>query len=140
MVGEDTVRMSMKELKRVYVIRQAMAKARRQREAGEVPGVTARQVRRLIQRVRVEGDAGLVHRSRGRPSNRQRGEVGRAAWDHAQCGDVRGMAAAAGDPSISPAASAPTGRGGRAKRMRAPCCRWMARTMRGLRTAARPVS
>jgi hypothetical protein len=72
MVGEDTVRMSMKELKRVYVIRQAMAKARRQREAGEVPGVTARQVRRLIQRVRVEGDAGLVHRSRGRPSNGQR--------------------------------------------------------------------
>ena len=37
-----------------------------------MPGVTARQVRRLIQRVRVEGDAGLVHRSRGRPSNRQR--------------------------------------------------------------------
>ena len=71
MVGEDTVCMSVKELKRVHVIRQAMAKALRQREAGEMLGRTARQVRRLIQRVRAEGDAGLRHRGRGRPANRQ---------------------------------------------------------------------
>lgn len=71
MVGEDTVRMSAKELKRVHVIRQAMGKALQQREASEVLGVTTRQVRRLIQRVRAEGDAGLVHRSRGKPSNRR---------------------------------------------------------------------
>jgi transposase len=71
MVGEDTVRMSVKELKRVHVIRQAMAKAMRQQAAGEVLGVTARQVRRLIQRVRAEGDAGLVHRGRGQRSNRR---------------------------------------------------------------------
>jgi len=71
MVREDTVRMSVKELKRVHVIRQVMAKAVRQREAGEVLGVSIRQVRRLIQRVRAEGDAGLRHRGRGRPSNRQ---------------------------------------------------------------------
>lgn len=71
MVGEDTVRMSVQELKRVHVIRQAMVKALRQREAGEVLGLTTRQVRRLIQRGRAEGDAGLVHRSRGQPSNRR---------------------------------------------------------------------
>jgi transposase len=71
MVGEDTVRMSVQELKRVHVIQQAMGKALRQREAGEVLGLTTRQVRRLIQRVRAEGDAGLVHRSRGKPSNRR---------------------------------------------------------------------
>ena len=71
MVGEDTVRMSVQELKRVHVIRQVMNKALRQREAGEVLGLTTRQVRRLVQRVRAEGDAGLVHRSRGTPSNRQ---------------------------------------------------------------------
>lgn len=75
MVREDTVRMSVKELKRVHVIRQVMAKAVRQREAGEVLGVSTRQVRRLIQRVRAEGDAGLGHRGRGRPSNRQRTPV-----------------------------------------------------------------
>jgi transposase len=71
MVEEDTVRMSVQELKRVHVIRQAMSKALRQREAGEILGLTARQVRRLIQRVRAEGDAGLVHRGRGKPSNRR---------------------------------------------------------------------
>ena len=71
MVGADTVQMSVTELKRVHVIRQVMNKALRQREAGEVLGLTTRQVRRLIQRVRAEGEAGLVHRSRGTPSNRQ---------------------------------------------------------------------
>jgi transposase len=63
--------MNVQELKRVHVIRQAMDKAVRQREASEVLGVTTRQVRRLIQRVRAEGDAGLMHRSRGKPSNRR---------------------------------------------------------------------
>jgi transposase len=78
MVREDTVRMSVKELKRVHVIRQVMVKAVRQREAGEMLGVSTRQVRRLIQRVRAEGDAGLGHRSRGRPSNRQRAPAQKA--------------------------------------------------------------
>jgi helix-turn-helix protein len=63
--------MSVQELTRVHGIRQAMNKALRQREAGAVLGLTARQVRRLIQRVQAEGDAGLVHRGRGKPSNRQ---------------------------------------------------------------------
>jgi Helix-turn-helix domain len=71
MVREETVRMSVPEVKRVHVIRQLMNKALRQREAGEVVGLTTRQIRRLIQRVRAEGDAGLVHRSRGTPSNRR---------------------------------------------------------------------
>ena len=52
-------------------MRQVMEQALRQREAGEVLGGTPRQVRRLIQRVRAEGDAGLRHRRRGRPSNRR---------------------------------------------------------------------
>jgi hypothetical protein len=71
MVGEDTVRRSVQELTRVHVIRHARGKALRQREAGEVLGRTTRQVRRLIQRVRAAGDAGLVHRSRSTPSNRR---------------------------------------------------------------------
>ena len=71
MVGEDRVIMSGKELRRVHVIRQAMAKKLTQEKAGTLIGVTARQVRRLIMRVRAEGDAGLAHRGRGRPSNRR---------------------------------------------------------------------
>jgi hypothetical protein len=71
MVEGDTVQMSVTELKRVPVIRQVMNKALRPREAGEVVGLTTRQVRRLIQRVRAEGDAGLVPRLQCTPSNRQ---------------------------------------------------------------------
>jgi hypothetical protein len=48
-----------------------MAKKLTQEKAGTLIGVTARQVRRLLTRVRAAGDAGLVHRGRGRPSNRR---------------------------------------------------------------------
>ena len=71
MVGEDRVIMSVKELRRVHVIRHALEKKLTQVKAGSLLGLTARQVRRLLQRVRVEGDAGLAHRGRGRPSNRR---------------------------------------------------------------------
>lgn len=63
--------MRMQALKRVHGIRHAMSHARRQREAGEGVGLTARHVRRLIPRVRAAGDAGLVPRSRGAPSARR---------------------------------------------------------------------
>ena len=71
MVGEDRVIMSVKELRRVHVLRHAMEKKRTQVKAGSLLGLTARHVRRLLQRVRTEGDAGLVHRGRGKPSNRR---------------------------------------------------------------------
>ena len=71
MVGEDRVMMSVKELRRVHVIRQAMEKTLTQGKAGTLVGLTARHVRRLIQRVRQEGDRGLAHRGRGKPSNRR---------------------------------------------------------------------
>lgn len=72
MVGEGRVIMSGKELRRVHVIRQAVVKQITQGKAGEALGLTARHIRRLIQRVRTDGDAGLTHRGRGQPSNRRR--------------------------------------------------------------------
>ena len=71
MVGEDTVCMSQKELRRVHVLRLALEKKVRQREAAGWLGVTVRHVRRLIKRLGAEGEAGLVHRLRGQPSNRR---------------------------------------------------------------------
>lgn len=71
MVGEDRVMMSVKELRRGHVIRQAMEKKITQVTAGTLVGLTDRHVRRLIQRVRREGDRGLAHRGRGQPSNRR---------------------------------------------------------------------
>lgn len=71
MVGEGMVTMSMKELRRLHVIRKVIDKAMTQVKAAGLLRLTVRQVRRLVQRVRCEGDGGLVHRGRGRPSNRR---------------------------------------------------------------------
>lgn len=60
------------ELRRVHVIRQVLAKQLTQHEAGEALGVTTRQIRRLSHRLRADGDQGLAHRSRGKPSNRRK--------------------------------------------------------------------
>jgi hypothetical protein len=71
MVGEDRVIMSGKELRRVHVMRQVVGKQITQVKAGALLGLTDRQIRRLLRRVKQEGDRGLVHRGRGKPSNRR---------------------------------------------------------------------
>jgi helix-turn-helix protein len=71
MVREDRVTMSGKELRRVHVVRQVMDKQLTQVKAGALLGLTPRQVRRLLRRVEQDGDPGLVHRGRGKPSNRR---------------------------------------------------------------------
>jgi transposase len=71
MIREDRVTMSGKELRRVHVIRQVLDQKLTQAKAATVLGLSPRQVRRLVTRVRQEGDGGLVHRGRGQPSNRR---------------------------------------------------------------------
>mgnify|MGYP001165943941 FL=1 len=71
MVREDRVIMSVKELRRVHVIRQTMEKRLTQVKAGILLGLTPRHIRRLIERVKQAGDHGLAHRGRGKPSNRR---------------------------------------------------------------------
>jgi transposase len=68
---EDTVVMSVKELRRLAVVRQAIERRVTQRQAAGLLGLSVRQVRRLVRRVRREGERGLRHRARGRPSNRR---------------------------------------------------------------------
>ncbi len=70
-MGEDIVQMSQKELTRVHVIRKVLDRSLTQREAGDKLNLSERQIRRLKTRVYAEGDQGLIHRSRGRPSQRK---------------------------------------------------------------------
>jgi len=56
MVGEDTVTMSGKELRRIHVIRRVLDKRITQVKAGALLGLTDRQIRRLIRRVEQDGD------------------------------------------------------------------------------------
>ena len=71
MVGEGKVIMSVKELRRVHVLRQTREKKLTQVKAGTLLGLTPRHIRRLLARVAQAGDQGLAHRGRGKPSNRR---------------------------------------------------------------------
>ena len=70
MPGEDTITMAQHELRRLHVIRKAIDKIITQKDASEVIGISLRQVQRMVARVRLEGDKGIIHKSRGQPSNR----------------------------------------------------------------------
>ena len=70
MAREDIMMASQEELKRVHVIRKVQEKVIKQVEAGEILCLSSRQIRRIVKRVRGEGDRGIIHRSRGRSSNR----------------------------------------------------------------------
>src|SRR3990172_804615 len=69
MAEEDKIIMSQKEVNRLYVIHQAIEKAISQDQAAEILGLTDRQVRRIAGSVRLEGDAGICHKSRGKRSH-----------------------------------------------------------------------
>lgn len=70
MAGKDIIAMGQKELSRIHIIRKAIDKAITQVEASKILKLTTRQIRRITKRVLKEGDKGLIHRSRGKPSTR----------------------------------------------------------------------
>jgi len=66
----DRITMSQRERDRLKVLAPVQEGRRTQLEAARLLGVTDRTVRRWLRRLAVEGDGGIVHRLRGRPSNR----------------------------------------------------------------------
>ena len=70
MAKEDILAMKARELARLHVIKKVIGGDLSQVEATEVLGLGGRQVRRLVRRVEQEGDRGVIHRGRGRASNR----------------------------------------------------------------------
>ena len=63
--------MSARERDRLDVMARVKRKELTVAEAGQVLGLSLRQARRVWKRYEAEGDAGLVHRLRGRPGNRR---------------------------------------------------------------------
>ncbi|MGR3309857.1 MAG: hypothetical protein ACUZ77_03700 [Candidatus Brocadiales bacterium] len=59
MARKDIIILSAKESKRLKII---------QMKAAETLALSDRQIRRIVKRVREEGDFGIPHRSRGKPS------------------------------------------------------------------------
>lgn len=70
MAGKDIVTMSQMELKKLNIVHKILDKKLMQVEAADILGLCNRQIRRLVARVRQEGDTGIIHKSRGKPSNR----------------------------------------------------------------------
>lgn len=71
MAGRDIIVMSVREVRRLKIIQSAIDRRVTQKTAGSMLEFSERQVRRLIKAVREEGDRGVIHKSRGRPSNRR---------------------------------------------------------------------
>ena len=64
--------MSQKERGRLVMMSRVEEETMTIKEAAEVMGISYRQGRRIYRRYVIEGDKGLVHRNRGRPSNRRK--------------------------------------------------------------------
>ena len=78
-MAEGFLEMSADERERSHLVRQCVEGRLGQREAAERLGIGVRQFKRLVHSWRQSGDAGLVSRQRGRPSNRCLDDARRAA-------------------------------------------------------------
>jgi len=68
---QERMALSQRERERLKVLHEVEQGHLRQGEAGARLRLSPRHVRRLLRRVRAEGDTGVIHRLRGRPSNRR---------------------------------------------------------------------
>ena len=68
---EGKIIMSRKEFDRVKVLEKIMSQEISQVEGAKLMGVSDRQVRRLVRRIREGGMRNIVHQGRGKPSNRK---------------------------------------------------------------------
>jgi transposase len=69
--------MSIEEIKRLKAVQVAMEKHITQKTAASMLRLSERQVRRLVKVVREQGDKGIIHGLRGRPSHRRLSEEAR---------------------------------------------------------------
>lgn len=71
MAGKDILKMSRKEARRLYVLRKVLEGELKQVDAAGMLSMSTRQVRRIVERIRNEGDEGVIHKLRGEESNRK---------------------------------------------------------------------
>lgn len=74
-MGPERIELSAKERERLKILQQVQDGHLQQIEAARRLRLSDRHIRRLQKRVRDQGDAGIVHRLRGRRSNRQIAEA-----------------------------------------------------------------
>src|SRR4051812_42594540 len=65
--------MTQRDRDRLVVLKKAQKSLMTQQQAAGELGITTRQVRRLLRRLREEGDKAVIHKLRGQRSNRKTG-------------------------------------------------------------------
>ena len=75
MARKDIFTMSSKELQRLEIVKRVLDTKINQVEASEYLKLSTRQMNRIVIRVREEGNIGVIHRLRGRESNRKISDV-----------------------------------------------------------------
>lgn len=71
MAERDIIMISKREIKRLGVIKKVIHEGFKQVEASEILELSPRQISRLVIRVKEEGEVGVVHKLRGKKSNRR---------------------------------------------------------------------
>jgi hypothetical protein len=74
-MNEDRIEMSQRDRDRLKVLSLVKDGKRSQVEAARLLRLSTRQIRRLQLRLAAEGDGGVIHRLRGRPSNHRRSQA-----------------------------------------------------------------
>ena len=69
MAEGDIITMSQKELKKLHIIHKVLDKRLKQVEAMDLLGLCERQIRRIVKRIKEQGDKGIIHKSRNKPSH-----------------------------------------------------------------------
>jgi transposase len=73
---KELVTLSTREIERLRIIRKVMDRNMTQVEASEILGITDRQIRNIITKIKEKGDRGIAHRNRGRAApNKMREEL-----------------------------------------------------------------
>jgi len=70
-MNQKIIFMSKRELNRLKVIHEVLAKRIKQKDVSSILSLMERQIRNIVSAVKTVGDTGIIHRSRGRASNRK---------------------------------------------------------------------
>ena len=70
-IEQEIFTMKRREIKRYHAIEKVLRRELKQVEAAEILGLSPRQVRRIVKRVRSYGERGVIHGLRGRASSRR---------------------------------------------------------------------
>ncbi len=70
-MNKDIITMRLTEIDRLKIINKVLSEDITQVKAAEILAISDRHLRRIIRRIKEQGDRGIIHKSRGKPSSRR---------------------------------------------------------------------